>query len=65
MVSNVVIARQAFIGAEGLSLREFQCGLVNVFAGHIPPWGETGFVERQGSAGVGDHLVGVSDDEMT
>jgi len=65
VVSDVVVAGQAFVGAEGLSLSKFQFGIVNVFAGHIPPWGETGFVECQGSAGIGDHLVGVSDDEMT
>src|SRR4029434_10325046 len=35
VVSDVVVARQAFVGAEGLSLGGFQCGLVNVFARHI------------------------------
>ena len=64
MVTDVVVAGQTVVGAEGLSLNGFQRRFDHVAPGHIPPWGESGFVEGQRLAGVGDHLIAVADHEV-
>src|SRR5262249_55465096 len=63
-VPDVVVAGQALVRTEGLTLRGGERGFVDVGARDVPAGREPGLVQGQRPGGVGDDPVAVADDEV-
>src|SRR5262249_16219910 len=63
-VTHIVVAAQALIGKGGVVVHEGQSGLIDVRAGNVPPWRKAGLVQDDGSLGIGNHVVPMTNHEV-
>src|SRR6516165_4301678 len=64
-VTDVAVAAQPLVGAEGPVFHWGQRGLIDVGAYNVPPRREAGFVEDYRPLGIGDDAVTMTDHEAT
>jgi hypothetical protein len=64
-ITDVVIAAQPFVRAEGLMFDRSERGLMNIGTWNVPARRKTGLIENYGLLGIGDDSVTMADHEPT
>src|SRR4051812_161926 len=63
-VTDVVVAAEPFVWAEGLEFHRREGGLIDVGAGNVPAWSKARLVEHERPLGVSDDAVTMAGHEV-